>query len=82
MKASRPIWYACVYSAEAVVGALLAGDTETAATIMLMDAGMDTGPVLAQQRVDIGPDETAGALNDRLSHLGADLTGWQDEAAA
>ena len=56
-----------------VVGALLAGDTETAATIMLMDAGMDTGPVLAQQRVDIGPDETAGELNDRLSHLGADL---------
>ncbi len=56
-----------------VVGALLAGDTETGVSIMLMDAGMDTGPVLAQERTPIGPDENAAELSDRLAHQGAAL---------
>lgn len=56
-----------------VAGALLAGDVETGVTIMLMDAGMDTGPILAQERTEIEPEEDAAALSDRLAHLGADL---------
>lgn len=56
-----------------VVGALLAGDQETGVSVMLMDAGMDTGPVLAQERTPIGPDETAVELSDRLSNQGAEL---------
>lgn len=56
-----------------VVGALLAGDTETGVSIMLMDIGMDTGPVLSQQRTPIEPDEDAVSLSNRLAHQGADL---------
>jgi len=56
-----------------VVGALLAGDPDTGVSIMLMDAGMDTGPVLAQQRTPIAPNENAAELSDRLAHLGAAL---------
>jgi len=51
--------------------AVLAGDRETGVTIMRMDAGLDTGPILIQERVSIGEGETAGALHDRLSELGA-----------
>ena len=40
---------------------------------MLMDAGLDTGPMLARRATPIGPDETAGALSDRLALLGAEL---------
>lgn len=53
--------------------ALLAGDTETGVTIMRMDEGLDTGPVLQQQAVPIAPDDTAGTLHDRLAVLGARL---------
>lgn len=53
--------------------ALLNGDTVTGVTIMLMDPGMDTGPMLLQQEVPIEPDDTAGTLLDRLAHVGADL---------
>lgn len=56
-----------------VTYSILHGDPETGATIMLMDEGLDTGPILAQQRVVIQPDETAGELTDRLAVLGADL---------
>ncbi|MSQ10635.1 MAG: methionyl-tRNA formyltransferase [Dehalococcoidia bacterium] len=56
-----------------VVGALLAGDTETGVSIMLMDAGMDTGPVLAQQHAPIEPADNAATLADRLAHVGANL---------
>jgi methionyl-tRNA formyltransferase len=38
-----------------------------------MDAGLDTGPVALTERIGIGPDETAGALHDRLMHVGATL---------
>jgi methionyl-tRNA formyltransferase len=54
-----------------VQAALLAGDTVTGVTIMQMDAGMDTGPILHQLRTPVGPDDTAGSLLDRLAELGA-----------
>ncbi|MBV8155797.1 MAG: methionyl-tRNA formyltransferase [Candidatus Eremiobacteraeota bacterium] len=53
--------------------ALRNGDAETGVTIMLMDAGLDTGDVVSSERVTIGPDETYGELHDRLARLGADL---------
>ncbi len=53
--------------------AILAGDRETGISIMRMDAGLDTGPVLLQEPVPIGPRETAGELHDRLAALGAVL---------
>ncbi len=53
--------------------ALLAGDRETGITIMQMDAGLDTGPILLQERIAIGPEATAGALGERLAELGARL---------
>jgi methionyl-tRNA formyltransferase len=51
--------------------ALLAGDTHTGISIMQMDAGLDTGPVLRQEAFDIRDDDTAGTLHDRLARLGA-----------
>jgi methionyl-tRNA formyltransferase len=53
--------------------ALLAGDAETGISIMQMDAGLDTGPVLLQQTVPIGVEDTAQSLHDRLAVLGAQL---------
>jgi len=52
--------------------ALLAGDGETGVSIMQMDAGLDTGPVLAQERIPIVSDDDAGALHDKLAVLGAE----------
>jgi methionyl-tRNA formyltransferase len=52
---------------------ILCGETETGVTIIRMDAGVDTGPMLSQMRVALGEQETAGALHDRLAHLGATL---------
>lgn len=54
--------------------AILAGDSETGVCIMQMEAGLDTGPVLARGVVPIGVEETAGGLHDRLAMLGANLT--------
>jgi methionyl-tRNA formyltransferase len=53
--------------------AIMAGDTETAAMVMRMEEGLDTGPVCLAERVAIGRDMTAGALHDQLSKIGADL---------
>jgi len=53
--------------------AVLAGDEETGVTIMKMDVGLDTGPMLAMKRIRIKPDDTAGSLFEALSTLGADL---------
>jgi methionyl-tRNA formyltransferase len=53
--------------------AIMAGDSETAATIMKMAEGLDTGPIAMAERVAIGPDMTAGELHDVLARLGADL---------
>jgi methionyl-tRNA formyltransferase len=52
--------------------AILAGDTRTGVTIMKMDAGLDTGPMLLVRSLEIGATENAGSLHDRLSVLGAD----------
>jgi methionyl-tRNA formyltransferase len=51
--------------------ALLAGDGETGVTIMRMDAGLDTGPMLEVVRVPIGPRETSGTLERKLAAEGA-----------
>ncbi|WP_238366797.1 methionyl-tRNA formyltransferase [Mesobacterium pallidum] len=51
--------------------AIMAGDAETGVCIMQMEAGLDTGPVLLRKAVQIGDEETTGALHDRLSALGA-----------
>ena len=53
--------------------AILHGDKETGITIMKMDIGLDTGPILSQRSVRIKPDETAGSLFETLSQLGANL---------
>lgn len=53
--------------------AILAGDTRSGVTLMQMDAGLDTGPVLAVAQTLIGADESAGGLTQRLAVLGADL---------
>ena len=52
---------------------ILSGDRETGVTIMQMDAGVDTGPILAQARVPLAPDATAGPLERELANLGAGL---------
>lgn len=58
-----------------VARAIMAGDAQTGVAVMKMEAGLDTGPVAMEERVAIGPDETAGELTDRLARLGADLMG-------
>jgi methionyl-tRNA formyltransferase len=54
-----------------VPGAILAGDTETGVTVMLLDAKMDSGPILAQQRVSLPPDAHSSALTEDLFRLGS-----------
>ena len=56
-----------------IPAAIAAGDAETGISIQRLEAGLDTGPVLAERRTPIGADETAGELSARLSRLGADL---------
>ena len=51
--------------------AILAGDAETGVTIMRMEQGLDTGPMLLHRATPIGTNETAGDLHDRLATLGA-----------
>jgi len=51
--------------------AILAGDAETGVTIMQLDAGLDTGPMLLERVRPIGSQDTAGDLHDALSELGA-----------
>jgi methionyl-tRNA formyltransferase len=53
--------------------AIIAGDSRTGVSTMLMDRGLDTGDVLMTRASDIGPLETAGELGDRLAMSGADL---------
>lgn len=53
--------------------ALMAGDAETGVAVMQMEAGLDTGPVLAEARTPIGPEDTAATLHDRLAGMGAAL---------
>jgi methionyl-tRNA formyltransferase len=53
--------------------ALLAGDETTGITIMQMDEGLDTGPILLQEALPITAEDTAGTLGDRLAAIGARL---------
>jgi methionyl-tRNA formyltransferase len=67
--------------ASPVAAAILSGDEFTGVSIMLLDAGMDTGPVLARAMVPISPQDDTGSLTDRLSLLAAHLlqealVGW------
>lgn len=66
--------------ASPVSAAIAAGDAHTGVTIMLMEAGLDAGPILAQRETPIAPDETAGALSARLAELGSRAVG-RDAAA-
>ncbi|MHB8139828.1 MAG: methionyl-tRNA formyltransferase [Vulcanimicrobiaceae bacterium] len=58
------------------------GERRTGVSVMLMDAGMDTGDIVAQAPVDIADDECYGALHDRLAEVGARLLGEALEHAA
>lgn len=53
--------------------AVMAGDAETGVAIMQMEAGLDTGPVLAEARTAIGAEDTTADLHDRLAAMGAAL---------
>lgn len=69
-----------------VQAAILAGDEVTGVSIMEMEAGLDSGPVLLRSAIPIGPAETAGELSTRLAQLGADaltdaLALMEDDAA-
>jgi len=56
-----------------IQAAIMHGDNITGVTIMKMDAGVDTGAILAQQEIPILPDDTTGTLLPRLAQAGADL---------
>lgn len=56
-----------------IQASILAGDAQTGITIMMMEAGLDTGPMLRSEPVDITPTETAQTLHDKLSKVGARL---------
>jgi len=59
--------------ASPIAAAIRAGDAETGVTIMRMEEGLDTGPILNFHATPIGLDETTGALTERLARLGAEL---------
>jgi methionyl-tRNA formyltransferase len=56
-----------------IQSAILAGDEKTGVTIIKMDRGFDTGPILAQRSVSVNPDESYPQLASRLAQLGAEL---------
>lgn len=56
-----------------LAAAIMAGDEITGVTIMKMDVGLDTGPILSQRKTPIYPDDTYATLASRLSQIGADL---------
>ena len=53
--------------------AIANGETETGVTVMKMDAGLDTGPIVSQRRMPISPTDDSATLHDRLARLGAEL---------
>ncbi len=69
----HPSLLPCYRGASPVAFALLGGEQVSGVTIMLMDEGMDSGPILAQQKVDISADDTTGSLTDKLACVGAEL---------
>ena len=56
-----------------IQAAIHAGDSDTGVTIMKMDPGLDTGPILSQRRIAIHSSDTGGKLSERLAYLGAEL---------
>ncbi len=56
-----------------IQAAILNGDRETGVTIMQMDAGLDTGPIISQEAIPIQPEDTGGSMDSRLAQLGANL---------
>lgn len=56
-----------------IAAAILAGETVTGVTIMRIDPGLDSGPIIAQRAEPIRPDDTTGTLSERLARLGAEL---------
>ncbi len=56
-----------------IQAAIAAGDERTGVATMVMEAGLDTGPVLLMEETEIGPDETAGELSVRLAEMGGRL---------
>ncbi len=56
-----------------IPAAILAGDEQTGVTIMLMDKGLDTGPILSQASIDITPEDTTASLTEKLGLLGGQL---------
>ncbi len=65
-----------------IQAAIASGEKETGVSIMLMDAGLDTGDLVLADRVTIEPDETYGELHDRLASIGAQLLGRAIDLAA
>src|SRR4051794_28888002 len=65
-----PRWH----GAAPIQRAILAGDPATGITIMQMDEGLDTGPILLQEAIPIGSEETAGQLGEQLAALGARMS--------
>jgi methionyl-tRNA formyltransferase len=59
--------------ASPIQSAILHGETEAGVTIMKMDAGLDTGPILSMRRTPISPADDSQTLHDRLARLGAEL---------
>lgn len=59
--------------ASPIATAILQGDEITGVTIMLMDSGMDTGPILRQREVPISDEDTTGSLGKKLAQVGAEL---------
>ncbi len=54
--------------------AVMAGETRTGVTTFLLKHEIDTGDILRQEAIEIGPDENVGSVHDRLMHLGARVT--------
>ena len=65
-----------------IQAALRNGDAQTGVSIMLMDSGMDTGPLVLQEPVEISPQDDCGALHDRLAKIGARLLAHAIDLAA
>lgn len=59
--------------ASPIQSAILAGDEETGVSLMLLDEGLDSGPILAQRKIPIQPQDTAESLGEKLSQTGAGL---------
>lgn len=59
--------------ASPIQAAILHGETETGVTLMQLDAGLDTGPIITQEKTPITPDENFASLHDKLGQLGATL---------